>query len=48
VVCITGSGLKTTELFEVHEGHRLHLAKARASEFELALAGIEKAPAVVA
>src|SRR4030081_2745798 len=48
VICITGSGLKTTELFEVHSGHRLHLAKARAAGVELALAGIEKAPAVVA
>jgi threonine synthase len=48
VICITGSGLKTTELFEVREGHRLHLAKPRAAEFEQVLAESEKAPAVVA
>src|ERR1700694_4339357 len=48
VICITGNGLKTTELFEVREGHRLHLAKPRASEFEKALAASEKAPAEVA
>ncbi len=48
MICITGNGLKTTELFEVHEGHRLHLAKPRASEFEQALAAAEKAPAAVA
>ena len=48
VICITGNGLKTTELFEVRDGHRLQLSKARASEFELVLAAAEKAPAVVA
>ena len=48
VICITGSGLKTTELFEVRDGHRLQLAKARAADFEQALAAAEKAPAVVA
>src|SRR5207245_81416 len=48
VMCITGSGLKTTELFEVRDGHRLQLAKARAADFEQALAAAEKAPAVVA
>jgi threonine synthase len=46
VICITGNGLKTTELFEVHEGRRLHLARPRASEFEQALAAVEKVPAV--
>ena len=48
VICITGSGLKTTELFEPLNGRRLHLAKARASEFVQALAETEHAPAVVA
>jgi threonine synthase len=48
VICITGNGLKTTELFEVRDGHRLQLSRARASEFEQALAAAEKAPAVVA
>src|SRR6266550_4282773 len=48
VICITGSGLKTTELFEVRDGHRLQLARARAADFEQALAAAEKAPAVVA
>jgi len=48
VICITGSGLKTTELFEVRDGHRLQLVKARASDFVRALAEVEKAPAVVA
>jgi threonine synthase len=38
VICITGNGLKTTELFEPAEGRRLHLARARASEFERAMA----------
>ena len=47
VICITGNGLKTTELFEPGEGRRLRLAKARASEFELALASVEKTLAVV-
>jgi threonine synthase len=47
VICITGNGLKTTELFEPLKGRRLHLAKARASEFEHALADVEKAPAAV-
>src|SRR5205823_3514160 len=31
VICITGNGLKTTELFHPGEGRRLHLTKARAS-----------------
>jgi threonine synthase len=48
VICITGNGLKTTELFDVREGRRLHLAKPRALEFEKALAAAEKAPAGVA
>ena len=48
VICITGSGLKTTELFEARDGHRLQLVKARASDFVRALAEVEKAPAVVA
>ena len=48
VICITGNGLKTTELFEVRDGHRLQLGRARASDFVRALAGVEKAPAVVA
>jgi len=48
VICITGNGLKTTELFEVRDGHRLQLSKARASEFERALAVAEKAPAMLA
>jgi len=47
VICITGNGLKTTELFHPGEGRRLHLSKARASEFEKALAGVEKTPAAV-
>jgi threonine synthase len=47
VICITGNGLKTTELFEPREGRRLHLAKARASEFAQALAESEPAPATV-
>ena len=48
VICITGNGLKTTELFEVRDGHRLQLAKARASDFVRALAETESQPAVVA
>ena len=48
VICITGSGLKTTELFEPREGRRLRLAKARASEFEQVFAAAERQPAVVA
>jgi threonine synthase len=48
VICITGNGLKTTELFEVRDGHRLQLTRARASEFEEVLAAAEKAPAVIA
>ncbi|HXN57737.1 MAG TPA: threonine synthase [Candidatus Angelobacter sp.] len=48
VICITGSGLKTTELFEARDGHRLQLVRARASDFVRALAEVEKAPAVVA
>jgi threonine synthase len=34
VICITGNGLKTTELFHPDESRRLHLARARTSEFE--------------
>jgi threonine synthase len=48
VICITGSGLKTTELFEPLDGRRLRLAKARASEFVEALSEAERAPAAVA
>jgi threonine synthase len=48
VICITGNGLKTTELFEVRAGHRLQLAKPRASEFVRALTEAENAPAAVA
>ncbi len=48
VICITGNGLKTTELFEVRAGHRLQLAKARASEFVRVLTEAENAPAAVA
>lgn len=47
VICITGNGLKTTELFEPREGRRLHLAKARASEFAEALSEFQPAPATV-
>ncbi len=39
VLCITGSGLKTPELFSFHEGRRLHLSRAHAADAELALAG---------
>src|SRR5437763_3699368 len=46
VICITGSGLKTTELFHPGEGRRLHLTKARASEFDQALADSERVPVV--
>jgi threonine synthase len=48
VICITGNGLKTTELFEVRAGHRLQLAKPRASEFVRVLSEAENAPAAVA
>jgi threonine synthase len=48
VICITGSGLKTTELFEPLNGRRVRLAKARASEFVQALSEAEKTPAAVA
>src|ERR1700694_1740464 len=48
VICITGNGLKTTELFAVRDGYRLHRARPRASECERTLAAAEKAPAVVA
>jgi threonine synthase len=47
VICVTGSGLKTTELFRIGEGRRLHLERARASEFERALAEVERTLAVV-
>ena len=40
VVCITGSGLKTPELFPNREERRLHLGRARASEFERVAAGL--------
>src|SRR5712692_2526418 len=39
VLCVTGSGLKTPELFSFHEGRRLHLSRAHAADAELALAG---------
>src|SRR2546426_2215522 len=45
VICITGNGLKTTELFHPGDGRRLHLARARATDFEQAMAGAERAPA---
>ena len=48
VICITGSGLKTTELFDVRVGHRLQLAKPRASDVVRALTEVENAPAAVA
>ena len=47
VICITGSGLKTTELFLPGEGRRLRLARPRASEFAQALSAAERAPAIV-
>src|SRR5438034_634866 len=47
VICITGNGLKTTELFHAGDGRRLHLARARASEFDRALAELERAPIAV-
>jgi threonine synthase len=40
VLCITGSGLKTPELFAPQEGRRLHLDRAHADEAERALAGV--------
>jgi threonine synthase len=46
VICITGSGLKTTELFD-DDGRRLRLARPRASEFEQLIGDRIKAPAVV-
>jgi len=48
VICITGNGLKTTELFVPAEGRRLHLTRPRASDFVQALSEAEKAPAAVA
>ena len=48
VICITGNGLKTTELFVPIDGRRLRLTKPRASDFEQALSEAEKAPAAVA
>jgi len=42
VLCITGSGLKTPELFPARAGRRLHLNRARLSEFEHATAGRAK------
>lgn len=47
VICITGNGLKTTELFRTGEGRRLRLSRARASEFEQALAAVECTPTLV-
>src|SRR5438270_1604369 len=47
VICITGSGLKTTELFKEGEARRLHLTNARSADFEQALANLERAPALV-
>jgi threonine synthase len=47
VICITGSGLKTTELFKDGDTRRLHLTTARSSEFERMLADLERAPALV-
>ena len=44
VICITGNGLKTTELFHPGEGRRLHLSKARAAEFDRALADAGRVP----
>jgi threonine synthase len=38
VICITGNGLKTTELFAPAEGRSVHLGRARASEFERVMA----------
>jgi threonine synthase len=46
VICITGNGLKTTELFNGAARH-LRLRKARAAEFETAIANLVKAPALV-
>src|SRR6184192_326564 len=46
VVCITGNGLKTTELFHPGEGRRLHLSKARAAEFDRAVAVAGRVPVV--
>jgi threonine synthase len=37
VICITGNGLKTTVLFNPDESRRLHLDRARTSEFEKAM-----------
>lgn len=45
VICITGNGLKTTELFNGQARH-VRLEKARSSEFERAMANL-KAPALV-
>jgi threonine synthase len=46
VICITGSGLKTTELFN-GEHRRLRLGRPRAFEFEQLIGDRIKAPAVV-
>ena len=46
VICITGNGLKTTELFHPGEGRRLHLSKARAAEFDRAVAVAGRVPVV--
>ncbi len=40
VLCVTGSGLKTTELFSPKERQRLHLTRARASEFDKQVAAL--------
>jgi threonine synthase len=47
VICITGSGLKTTELFKNGEARRLHLTNPRSTDFERALGELERAPALV-
>jgi len=38
VICITGNGLKTTELFSAREGRQVHLGRAKASEFDKVMA----------
>ncbi|HVH64739.1 MAG TPA: threonine synthase [Candidatus Acidoferrum sp.] len=47
VICITGNGLKTTELFRNGDGRRLRLARARSADFAQALAEAERTAAVV-
>jgi threonine synthase len=48
VICITGNGLKTTELFRPADGRRLRLTRPRASDFATAIAEAEPVPAAVA